>query len=183
MASLYLAFAIDTLLIAFTFYWIRRKSYKTDEKVLASANEAPVTVILSLFCLGLSYFLIFSKGTDATVAGTDAQSYWFIGAFSVVSTLLGCYSLLYTYVIKCVILPDRLTAVDPFGISRDFYWNEIDSVSIPALTRNIRIKSGKGSCTVRSGNIKQYKNFIGILKDFIPRNSGADVVSDLYHRL
>ena len=183
MVTLYISLAVDTILILFTFYWVKVKSYKIDEKVLATVNEASVTIILTLFCFGLSYFLFFAKVYDATVAGTDQGSYWFVSGFSVVSALLGCFSLLYTYVKKYIILPDRLIAVNVLGFTKNFFWNEIKSARIPMLSKNITIKGEQGSCFIHSGNTKQYKNFIDILRNYIPKSSGGNIVNELYDRL
>lgn len=183
MNIIYSSFVINTLTILLTLFWIKYKSYKTDNEVIASANEAPVTVVLALFCLGLSYFLLISKGIDSTVAGTDQGSYWFIGGFSIVSAFLGCFSLLYTYLKKYIILQDRLIVVSVLGVAKSFFWDQIKSVRIPLLSRNIMLKAENGSCLIHSGNSKQYKNFVGVLKNHVPRNSGADTINDLYNRL
>lgn len=183
MILLYITFAADTVLILFTLFWAKFKTYRTNETVLASVNESPATSVLSAFCLVVSYFLVFAKLSNAATAGTDAGSYWFISAMSVVCALLGCYNLLYTFVRKYMILPDRLVAVDAFGEAKFFYWGDIQSANIPALTKNVTLKASRSSCTIRSGNYKQYKKFIGILKRYVPSGSGADVVSSLYDRL
>lgn len=183
MVILYASFAVDTILILFTLYWLRFKSYKTQETVLATCNEASVTIVLSLFCLGLSYFLIVAKGLDKTIAGTDSGSYWFIGGFSVISALLGCFSLLYTYVKKFIIVKDKLIVVNVLGKAKFIAWNDIKSVRIPMLSKNIVIKGARGSCMIHSGNNKQYKTFIEVLRHHVPKDHGGNVVNELYHRL
>lgn len=183
MGILYASFAVDTLLILLTLYRLRFKSYKTKETVLATCNEASVTVVLSLFCLSLSYFLIVAKTLNSTIAGTNYGSYWFVGGFSLVSTLLGCFSLLYTYMKKFIIVKDKLIVVNVLGKAKFIAWNDIKSVRIPLLSKNLVIKGSRGSCMIHNGNSKQYKTFIDVLRHHIPKEHGGNVVNDLYHKL
>ncbi len=183
MSILYISLALNTAIILFTVFWLKFKSYKPDISVQASLSEAPVTIVLALFSLGLAYFLPVSKIFDSSVGGTGTQSYWFVGVFAIVCALLGCYSLLYTYLKRFFIMPDKLVEVDVLGTVTNVAWDEIKSVRIPMLSKNIRLKTEQGTCNIHSGNTKQFKNFIKYLKDRIPSDDGGDIVRELYNRL
>lgn len=183
MVILAVALAADALLVLLTLFWIRSKAYKTDEKVLAVTGESPVTAVLSVFCLVVSFFLLYAKFSDPSVAGDNPGSWWFIGGLSVASALLGCYNLLYIFVRKYMVFPDRLVTVNVLGDSSEFYWGDIQSVSVPMMSRSLRIKSPHGTCHIRSGNSREYRKFVGILKDYIPRAGGRDQVENLYNSM
>ncbi len=183
MLVLYVCGAVVTFLIGWTLVWIKWKSYKPGQPVLASVSEAWVTLLLAVFCLAFSYFVLVVKIVDPATAGNGPQSYWLMAGFSAATALLGCYSLLYTLVKRCVILPDRLVDVDVFGNVRSFRWQDIQSVRIPAMSKNLNIRTTNGSCSVHSGNAKEYKTFVGLLRNYVPRENGGKVIAELYNRL
>lgn len=183
MYILYISFTVNTLILLFMLFLIRHKTYKTAEEILAQVSEALITVVLAGFCIIVSYFLLFAKALEPSVSGSDINSYLLIGGFSLAGTLMGSYGLLYTYVKKYMILSDRLLKVNVIGISRSFYWREITSVRVPLLSKNLVVRTEHGTCSIHSGNLKQYKNFILILKQHIPADSGASTVSELYNSL
>jgi hypothetical protein len=181
MIILYSSLIAVTILSLVTLFWIKNKSYN-GEPVLAGLSETPTTAMLAYLCLGMSYFMLLVKITNATPSAGKV-SYWFFGGFSIVSAVLGCFILLYTYVKKYIILQDKLVAVDMFGNTKNLFWKEIKSAKIPMLTRNIILKGEHQSFFIHSGNPKQYRNFVKVLKDLVPEGAVFNTVNDLYNRL
>ncbi len=183
MSILFISVALNTLLLLFTFYWMKNKSFIASSNIVAKLSEVSATVVLAVFSLILSYFLIVAKYLDITVAGTGTMSYLFIGGLSIICALLGCFLMLFTYLKKYILLKDRLIVVDFMGNHSDIYWKDIKSISIPMLTTNIKLKTKQNSYVIHSGEKKQYRNFVSNLKNLIPIGSGVGVLNDLYNRI
>jgi hypothetical protein len=62
-------------------------------------------------------------------------------------------------------------------------WGDINSASIPILSKNLKLKTQRGTINIYSGNTKQYKNFLNNLKSQIWEDSAADTVNELLNRL
>lgn len=173
---------VCTVLLIAALILIQKRSVSPLAGALAVVQEAGVTALLGFLCMGLAYFLLAAKFYQPDMAGTGAKSYWFIALFALVCTLVGVFTLLYTYVKKGVAYPDRLMLVSALGSVKEMDWHEVQQVKVPMLSRRVTFKTQGGSYTVY-GDPKQYRAFITAIQGRVPPEVGGDTLRDLLGRL
>ena len=178
---LYLALAAGAVLLAATVALIIRRRCK-DTGIIC-IRETWMTAILGAMIIALAFAFPVLKLMDATLAGTDDQSYWFVIGFSVICHLMGDFALLFTFLKCSVLFEDRAVEYSPFGDQSVIYWKDIVRVEKPMMKSSYVLTDRNGNTVQVSGDKKASAQFVEFAKEKVQNASGRDLLRQVEHRL
>ncbi len=178
---LYLALAAGIAMLAATVaFTVKKRSH--DYKALY-IRETWMTAVLGVMMIALGFFFPAAKLMDATLAGTDASSYWFVIGFSLLCHVMGDFTLLFTLV-KCIALyEDRVVEHSFLGQETTIYWSDVVKVDKPMMRSCYVLKDRQGNSISAGGDNKALKTFAEFARPRIKAAGGVNLLSQVEHRL
>ena len=178
---LYLALAAGAVLLAATAAIIVKRRCK--DTGIVCIRETWMTAVLGLMIIALGFAFPALKLMDASLAGTDSNSYWFVIGFSVVCHLMGDFALLFTFLKCSVLFEDRAVEYSPFGDQSVIYWQDVVRVEKPMMKSAYVLTDRNGNTVSVSGDKKASAQFVEFAKEKVKNASGKDLLHQVEHRL
>lgn len=178
---LYLALAAGMVLTIATVALILKK--RCRDTGIVCIRETWMTAVLGLMIIALGFAFPVLKLKDAALAGTDAQSYWFVIGFSLICHLMGDFALLFTCVKCAVLFEDRAVEYAPFGDQNVIYWKDIVRVEKPLMKSAYVITDRNGNSIRVGGDKKASQQFVAFAREKVKNAAGSDVLRQVEHRL
>lgn len=158
------------------------KNRCTDTGIVC-VRETWMTAVIGVMMIALGFWILSLKLTDAAIAGTDENSYWFVAGFSLLCHLLGDFALLFTLVKRVVLFEDRVEECSAFGKHKTIYWEDIIKVEKP-MTRKAYVLTDKdGNVISVSGDNKACNQFVDFARTKVKAASGSNLLHQVEHRL
>jgi hypothetical protein len=154
---------------------------KKQKGELIRMSETVVTAVMGGMLIALGFFILYMKNANSTIAGTDQNSYLFVGVFAVVSVAFGCGIMFYTFLQKIIACEDRVVFVTILGQYKVLYWDEIREIKVRFMSNKVTL-IGKSTQFIVGGEPKTYKEFLKIAKKKIRPEVGSDVLEKLLSR-
>lgn len=157
--------------------------FRYTDTGIVCIRETWMTAVIGGMLIALGFWLSGLKLMDATVAGTDETSYWFVAGFSLLCHLLGDFALLYTMVKRVVLYEDCVESCSVFGKCSTLYWADIVKVEKPLTRRAFKLTDKDGNIINVSGDNKACKQFVDFAKTKVKAASGSNLLHQVEHKL
>ncbi len=179
---LYLSAAGCVLALAATIALIVVKHPRRAGTEQVVVTETPYTLIMALFLVALAVAVLVMNTTGYPVGGDSANSYTFAATFSFMCVLMGCYTLLYTFMKRVVADNAGMVVVDLLGRPKTVAWNEVTKVKTATMTKAITFITADDHFTV-NGEGKRYGKFVDLAYRHVPAAVGSDALGAMSGRL
>ncbi|MGM9588677.1 MAG: hypothetical protein ACI3V0_00680 [Faecousia sp.] len=178
---LYLSLAVGIAMLVAAIALIVKK--RCHDAAAICIRETWMTAVMGAMMIALGLFFPIAKLMDATLAGTEASSYWFVIGFGLLCHAMGDFTLLFSLV-KCVALyEDRAVAYSALGRQTTIYWDDVVKVDKPLMRSTFVLTDCHGNSINVSGEGKAMKTFVAFAKPKVTSAGGANLVSQVEHRL
>lgn len=159
----------------------RRLPAQPDE--LCRIGETKMTLVLGALMALLSVFMLYSKFNDASVAGTGADSWVFVGALSVLCMAGAAFTLPFTLVKTVVAFPDHALYRSVLGEEKTISWKQVAGMKSGMLSKSLKITAADGTVITVNGDTAQYKKFVAAIKDLVRPAAGRELLENLESRM
>ncbi len=178
---LYASCAVAVILIIVTVAIII-KNRCTDTGIVC-IRETRMTAVIGVMLIALGFFFVYLKLTDASIAGIDTNSYWFVAGFSLLCYTLGEFALLFTFVKRVVLFEDRIEDCSFLGKRKTLYWADIIKVERPMMKKAFVLTDRDDNVISISGDNKACNKFVEIAKTKVMEDNGTSLLQQVEHRL
>lgn len=178
---LYAGFAVAVLALAGTIWMIVKN--RSEGLSLVCIREDWMTAVMGLMVLVLGVWFLWLKLSDGTVAGTDANSYWFVAGLGLACNLMGDFMMLYATVKRIELYDDRVESISAFGKVAALGWEEIVEVKKPTMGRSIRLTGKDGTVISVSGSNKGCDEFVDFARSKVKSSQRGNLLKHVENRL
>lgn len=150
---------------------------------LVCLRETWMTTVLALMLIALGLAVCAMKLIDPTLAGEEADSWWFAAGFNLVCQLLGDFTLLFALVKKVVAFDDRILVISVLGKRREVAWEDVTRVEKSPMSRSVKLTDRRGDTISINGESRDYAKFAQLAKDKIRPAQGRELLEQVESRL
>lgn len=178
---LYAGFAVAVLALAGTIWMIVKN--RSEGLSLVCIREDWMTIVMGLMLLVLGVWFLWMKLDDGTIAGTDRNSYLFVGGLGLACNLMGDFMMLYGIVKRIELYDDRVESVSAFGKVVALGWEDVVEVKKPAMGRSIKLTGKDGTVISVSGSNKGCDEFVDFAREKIKSSQRGNLLKHVENRL
>ena len=180
-SAIYASIALSLVLLAGTAV-IAVRSQPRDYG-LVCLRETWLTTVLALMLIALGLAVCAMKLIDPSLAGEEADSWWFAAGFNLVCQVLGDFTLLFALSKKVVAFADRIETISVLGKRREVAWEDVVRVEKAPMSRSVKLTDRQGNVISINGESRDYAKFTQLAKEKIRPAQGRELLEQVESRL
>ena len=168
-SAIYASIALSLVLLAGTAV-IAVRSQPRDYG-LVCLRETWMTTVLALMLIALGLAVCAMKLIDPSLAGEEADSWWFAAGFNLVCQVLGDFTLLFALSKKVVAFADRIETISVVRVEK------------APMSRSVKLTDRQGNVISINGESRDYAKFAQLAKEKIRPAQGRELLEQVESRL